>query len=133
MTIMLLIVTLIFIVCTSASSALVLSLVLNKALDREKFFEMLPQMLNETEAQIINLLCTLNSSVNMLIYCFKDKQFRRVAQQKLGIHSFWKKPPKYNGLPMTRISNSSREDSTVSTLAPSNHLHQVCRTIRQCR
>ena len=36
-------------------------------------------------AQLIHLIGIVNSSVNMLIYCFKDDQFRKIAWQLTGM------------------------------------------------
>ena len=41
--------------------------------------------------QVSNLVLLINSSVNMLIYCFKDKQFRNVAIQITRLDQVWRR------------------------------------------
>ena len=49
-----------------------------------------------------NLLMTVNASVNMIIYCFKDEQFRQVAMGITGIDEWMTKESKTDSTELTR-------------------------------
>ena len=75
---MLLIVVLVFLITLKTSSALVL---IESSQDdkRQAFLEYAGR--SSIPWQVCNLVLIINPSVNMLIYCFKDQQFRNVAIQ----------------------------------------------------
>ena len=84
---MLLIVAAVFIICHSTDWAMVY-VVNSKSLpdgvtDMASHWNMTFGKRSLIEWQICFLVLTLNSSINVVIYCFKDQQFREVAGQIL--------------------------------------------------
>ena len=62
------------------------------------------------EHQVCFLFIEINSSVNMLIYCFKDMKFRKIAAQFTGIDQLRKKIAYYHKL----VHVSSSKESEIS-------------------
>ena len=82
---MLLIVVVVFIICHSTDWAMVF-FVNSKSLPAGEDMNKTFGERSRIEWQICFLVLTLNSSVNVVIYCFKDKHFREVASHIIGSH-----------------------------------------------
>ena len=80
--------------------------------------------LSVSKMQYISLFVVINSSVNILIYCFKDEKFRHIAHQKFGLDKFGlccKQAVKENDLPL-QVIDKTDETGTGCTKSESYFL-----------
>ena len=66
---------------------------------------------SKVEWQICFLVNTINSSVNTVIYCFKDKQFRALASEMIKLDQFCK--VKVNDGSPLEARDAANKDSEV--------------------
>ena len=112
---MLLIVALVFILCHSTYWTMVLIINSNpRPVLHDRELSQLDKSFGERskiEWQISFLILTINSSVNVVIYCFKDKHFRALAREILKLDQFGKVQVNA-GLPL-EARNAANKDSEV--------------------
>ena len=109
---MLLIVVLVFIFCYSIAWGVVISAY--NTYPRKRWLEFWAAR-RLIETNIFFLLIEINSSVNILIYCFKDKQFRNVAWKIMGFG--WKKITSHETFVH---ENTTKETVTSESKSPEN-------------